>query len=51
MKNYLIILFFLINLSLYSQSNQLLELDLKQSLEIALENNLQLKRSEINDFE
>jgi|TARA_B110000438_G_scaffold33857_1_gene33542 outer membrane protein len=48
MKNYIVILFFLISGSLYSQSNQLLELDLKQCLEIALDNNLQLKRSEIN---
>jgi outer membrane protein len=44
-----ILLVFFISFNLHSQSNKYLELDLQQCLEIALENNLQLKRSIIND--
>ena len=48
MKNFIFFLFLFVNINLYSQSNNSIELDLAQCLEIALENNLQLKRSEIN---
>ena len=44
----ILILIFLTN-NLFSQSKQYLELDLEQCIEIALENNLQLKRSIINE--
>ena len=44
-----ILLVFFISFNLHSQSNKYLELDLQQCLEIALENNLQLKRSIINE--
>ena len=49
MKNFIFFLFLFVNINLYSQSNYSIELDLAQCLEIALENNLQLKRSEINE--
>ena len=48
MKNCIFLAFLFVNINLYSQSNNSIELDLAQCLEIALENNLQLKRSEIN---
>ncbi|HIF48535.1 MAG TPA: TolC family protein [Cytophagales bacterium] len=48
MKNCIFFVFLFVNINLYSQSNNSIELDLAQCLEIALENNLQLKRSEIN---
>jgi len=48
MKNCIFFIFLFVNINLYSQSNNSIELDLAQCLEIALENNLQLKRSEIN---
>ena len=44
-----ILLVLFISFNLHSQSNKYLELDLEQCLEIALENNLQLKRSIINE--
>ena len=49
MKNCIFFVFLFVNINLYSQSNYSIELDLAQCLEIALENNLQLKRSEINE--
>ena len=48
MKNCIFFLFLFVYTNLFSQSNNSIELDLVQCLEIALENNLQLKRSEIN---
>ena len=48
MKNCIFFVFLFVNINLYSQSNNSIELNLSQCLEIALENNLQLKRSEIN---
>ena len=47
MRKLFIVFLFLVN-NIYSQSDRYIELDLVQCLEIALENNLQLKRSEIN---
>ena len=47
MRKLFVVFLFLIN-NVYSQSDRYIELDLVQCLEIALENNLQLKRSEIN---
>ena len=47
MRKLFLVFLFLIN-NVYSQSDRYIELDLVQCLEIALENNLQLKRSEIN---
>jgi len=44
-----LLLFVFISFNLFSQSNKYLELDLEQCIEIALENNLQLKRSIINE--
>jgi len=44
-----VLFLFLFSNSLFSQSNKYLELDLEQCIEIALENNLQLKRSMINE--
>ena len=48
MRKVLLVLLFLSN-NLYSQVERYLDLDLTQCLEIALENNLQLKRSIINE--
>ena len=47
MRKLLFISFFFVN-QLFSQSDRYLDLDLTQCIEIALENNLQLKRSKIN---
>ena len=47
MRKFLFISFFFVN-QLFSQSDRYLDLDLTQCIEIALENNLQLKRSKIN---
>ena len=47
MKKTFFIIFFFVN-QLFSQSERYLDLDLAQCIEIALENNLQLKRSMIN---
>ena len=47
MRKLFIVFLFLVN-NIYSQSDRYIELDLVQCLEIALENNLQLKRSQIN---
>jgi len=47
MRKLFVVFLFLIN-NVYSQSERYIELDLVQCLEIALENNLQLKRSQIN---
>ena len=47
MKKSFFIIFFFVN-QLFSQSERYLDLDLAQCIEIALENNLQLKRSMIN---
>ena len=44
-----ILILILLTNNLFSQSKQYLELDLEQCIEIALENNLQLKRSIINE--
>lgn len=41
--------FFFFSFNIFSQSNNYLELNLEQCIEIALENNLQLKRSLINE--
>ena len=43
------ILVFFISFTIHAQSSKYLELDLEQCLQIALENNLQLKRSLINE--
>ena len=43
------ILVFFISFTVHAQSSKYLELDLEQCLQIALENNLQLKRSLINE--
>ena len=47
MVRLIILIFFSFNI--YAQSNKYLELSLEQCIEIALENNLQLKRSIINE--
>ena len=47
MVRLIILIFFSFNI--YAQSNKYLELRLEQCIEIALENNLQLKRSIINE--
>tara|TARA_Y100000768_G_C23983849_1_gene687536 strand:+ start:1020 stop:2462 length:1443 start_codon:yes stop_codon:yes gene_type:complete len=44
-----ILILILLTNNLFSQSKQYLELDLEECIEIALENNLQLKRSIINE--
>ena len=47
MLKLIILIFFSTNI--YAQSNKYLELSLEECIEIALENNLQLKRSIINE--
>ena len=47
MLKLIILIFF--STSIYAQSNKYLELSLEECIEIALENNLQLKRSIINE--
>ena len=44
-----LIILILFSFNIYAQSNKYLELSLEQCIEIALENNLQLKRSMINE--
>ena len=48
MRIFKLLIFYLIPLFSFSQNKSSLELDLQQCIEIALENNLQLKRSAIN---
>ena len=48
MRIFKLLILYLIPLFSFSQNKSSLELDLQQCIEIALENNLQLKRSAIN---